>query len=118
MPPRPHPTLAKEVGVLIRHHRERQKLSQSDLAVRSGLSVEFIGRVERGHASASLNTLAAISSALETPVRDLFGVDTYVAAGANDAMARVVGRLASLPPADLEWADRLLVTALSRKPGR
>ena len=118
MPPRPHPELLREVGALIRHHRERRRLTQGELAAKSGLSVEFVGRVERGDAPASVSSLAELSSALGVEVRDLFGLERYAASDAGSVMARIVGQLAPLGDDDLEWVERVLLAALSRKPRR
>jgi transcriptional regulator with XRE-family HTH domain len=60
------------VGRSIRVARKAQGLSQFQLAERSGLSADFIGKVERGTTSPSLESLKAIADALRLPLRDLF----------------------------------------------
>jgi hypothetical protein len=66
--------------------------------------------------SPSFETLAAFSTVLETPVREFFGAGDYAAsAGREDALVRLISRVAGLDIADMEWVDRLVATALSRK---
>jgi transcriptional regulator with XRE-family HTH domain len=60
------------VGRNIRGARKATGLSQFQLAERSGLSTDFIGKVERGTTSPSLESLKAIADALHLPLRDLF----------------------------------------------
>jgi transcriptional regulator with XRE-family HTH domain len=60
------------VGSNIRAARKATGLSQFQLAERSGLSADFIGKVERGTTSPSLESLKAIADALHLPLRDLF----------------------------------------------
>jgi transcriptional regulator with XRE-family HTH domain len=108
--------LQQQVGDLIRHHRERAGITQSQLAELTGRSVEMIGRLERGGTSPSFETLAQLSLALTTPVRDFFGAGAFeAAAGRSDPLQRLVHTLSSLDQADLEWIERLLQVALGRK---
>jgi len=60
------------VGRNIRGARKAIGLSQFQLAERSGLSADFIGKVERGTTSPSLESLKAIAAALQLPLHDLF----------------------------------------------
>ena len=55
------------------------------LAERSELSADFIGKVERGAASPSLESLKAIATALQLPLRDLFAGEPEVSP-AQDAV--------------------------------
>lgn len=100
---------------MVRYHRERSRMTQAQLAEKAGRSFEMVGRIERGDAAPSLETLAALSEALEVPVREFFGVGDYAARLDGDPLAAVVGRLVALDPADLRWAEELLKVALSRK---
>ena len=53
-----------EIGQKIRNQRIDHGLSQEALAERVNLSVSFIGHIERGTKSMSINTLLAISKSL------------------------------------------------------
>lgn len=62
----------KLLGLRIREVRKAKGLSQSELAERASLSLNFIGLVERGMTSPSLTTLSRIARSLGVPVADLF----------------------------------------------
>ena len=109
-------SLQQQVGDLVRRHRERAGLTQSQVAERTGRSVEMIGRIERGGAAPSFETLQQLSAALDTPVRDFFGLGEFQAAkGRSDALQKLIHRLSGLDEAEVEWADRLVTVGLSRK---
>lgn len=109
-------TLKRQVGVMVRHHRERVGLTQSELADRADKSLETIGRIERGAVAPSFETLADFSRVLDVPVREFFGAGSYAAAaGRSDALVRLVDRVSGLDNDDLDWVDRLVTTALARK---
>lgn len=111
--------LRREVGNLIRHHREMAGLTQAELAGRVERSVQLIGRMERGQAAPGFETLEAMSTALNVPVRDFFGAGTYeVGRDATDPLVKLIDRLSGLDPTDLVWIDRLVSHALSRRPPR
>lgn len=111
--------LRREVGNLIRHHREMAGLTQAELAARVERSVQLIGRMERGQAAPGFETLEAMSTALNVPVRDFFGAGTYeVGRAATDPLVKLIDRLSGLDPTDLVWIDRLVSHALSRRPPR
>lgn len=52
------------VGERLRHLRERQALSQAELARRAGTSASQVNAVERGNRAPTVGTLAAFASAL------------------------------------------------------
>lgn len=52
------------MGRQIRKERQRQQLTQAELAERVDVSTSFIGHVERGSRKASLETVVKISEAL------------------------------------------------------
>ena len=109
-------SLRQQVGQLVRHHRVRCGLTQAELAERTKRSLEMINRIERGVTAPGFDTLQALSVALETPVREFFGAGNYVAnAGHDDPLVRLINRVAGLDAEDLDWADKLIATALNRK---
>lgn len=111
--------LRQQVGHLIKHHREGAGLTQAELAERINRSVNLVGRIERGDAAPSFETLEALSEALNTPVREFFGAgDFHVGGRQRDGLARLLGRAAALDRTDLEWLDKLVSVALSRRPPR
>jgi transcriptional regulator with XRE-family HTH domain len=64
----------KFLGQRLRALRKQRLLSQERLGHRSGLSGKFIGEVERGEKSISIDSLYRVSVALEVPLRDLTDV--------------------------------------------
>ena len=66
--------MRKFLGQRLRALRKQRALSQERLGERSGLSGKFIGEVERGEKSISIDSLYRVSVALEIPLRDLTDV--------------------------------------------
>src|SRR3989442_873442 len=64
----------KFLGQRLRALRKQRALSQERLGERSNLSGKFIGEVERGEKSISLDSLYHVATALEVPLRDLTDV--------------------------------------------
>ena len=65
------PKHRRVVGEAIRAYRKRAGLSQEELAERAELHPNYIGEVERGKYSISLDPLLRIAKALGVRVRDL-----------------------------------------------
>ena len=70
MKKRPDPV--RLLGLRIREVRRQAGLTQSDLAEKASLSLNFIGTVERGRNVPSLLTLFRIARSLGVAVSDLF----------------------------------------------
>lgn len=107
--------LTREAGALIRAAREAKGLTQNEVAERTGKSLQMIGRIERGAAAPSFETLEALSSVLEVPVAAFFKAGAYEAGIARETLARIMDRLSKLDADDLEWADEMLRVAMRRK---
>jgi len=87
----------KFLGQRLRALRKQHGLSQEKLGERSGLSGKFIGEVERGEKSISIDSLYRVSVALEVPLRDLTDVradkeKTVPSEEAEKIFALVTGR--------------------------
>lgn len=109
-------SLREQVGGLIRHHRDRVGLNQTELAERVGMVQETISRMERGAYAPSFDTLVDLARVLEVDVRDFFEIGDFAAReGRDDPLARLVGKLSELQSDDVEWIDRVVSAALSRK---
>jgi len=65
------PHVRKFLGQRLRELRKQRGLSQERLGGRSVLSGKFIGEVERGAKSISIDSLYRVSRALEVPLRHL-----------------------------------------------
>lgn len=62
MPGKPDDLAA--LGAALRHYRDRARITQEELAERSGLHVTYIGGAERGERNLSYRSLARILEAL------------------------------------------------------
>lgn len=86
----------KILGQRLRALRKQRGLSQERLGERAGLSGKFIGEVERGEKSISMDSLYRVSVALEVLLRDLTDVrDKHTPIPSEDAeriFALVSGR--------------------------
>lgn len=91
-------------------------LTQSELAEKLDKSLQTISGIERGKTAPSFDTLSDLAVVLGVPVRDLFGVGDFSAeAGRNDPLVRLINRVAGLSIDDLEWLDRIVAAALTRR---
>lgn len=61
-----------QVGAALKECRARQRLTQEQLAERSGLSYKFIGEIERGRGNPTIATVARLADALGINIATLF----------------------------------------------
>lgn len=54
----------KDMGVRIKQRRVELNLTQEELADRAGMSISFIGHIERGEKTASLDSMVELCKAL------------------------------------------------------
>jgi len=66
----------RKLGQRIRNIREERKLTQQQLADRSGLHRTFIGAVERGERNLSVLNLRIVSKSLRVPISELMASGT------------------------------------------
>ena len=59
-------------GKHLRKLRKERKLSQEELAQRAGCNISFIGSIERGQKTPTLQTIAKIADGLEIHITKLF----------------------------------------------
>jgi transcriptional regulator with XRE-family HTH domain len=57
--------LQRQFGSTVRTERVARQLPQQDLAFNAGLSLTYIGEIERGQRMVSLDTLQRVATALE-----------------------------------------------------
>ena len=55
----------KKLGVRVRQQRVLNRLTQEQLAEKTGVSSSFIGHIERGEKKASMETVVALCNAME-----------------------------------------------------
>ena len=97
-------TLATTIGKSARAARAALGLSQADVAERLGLSLEFVGRIERGAALPSVPTLVSLAEVL--------GVSSDVLLGLGSE--RVTHTHRSAPTVEQSRIRRLLDRRLNR----
>jgi transcriptional regulator with XRE-family HTH domain len=59
-------------GRKLKYLRKKIDLTQEQLAEKTGLSVDFVGMIERGERAPSFETLETLAKVLKTKVSDLF----------------------------------------------
>lgn len=65
-------SVSKHVGQTIRSLRKAQGLTQEKLAEKAGLHRTYIGALERGEKSPTVETLARVARALNSTMSDFF----------------------------------------------
>ena len=75
MSDRKQPRLRAALAARLRALRKAKKLSQERLGFASRMSGKFIGEVERGEKSISLDSLARVARALGVPLHELVNVE-------------------------------------------
>ena len=107
----------KFLGTRLRALRKQRHLSQERLGNRSMLSGKFIGEVERGEKSISIDSLYRVSVALEVPLRELTDVRTGKADAAPSEEAEKIFALvmSRRRPEDIRKAYDVL-QAMFRQP--
>jgi transcriptional regulator with XRE-family HTH domain len=56
--------LQRQFGSLLRSQRQAAALTQQEVAFRAGLSLTYVGEIERGERMVSLDTIVRLSDAL------------------------------------------------------
>ena len=62
----------KSIGLKIKHLREQHGLTQEKLAEISGLSLDYIGKIEVNINKPGLKSLIKISNALNVHIKEIF----------------------------------------------
>ena len=70
----------KSIGLKIAYYRKKKGYTQADLAQQIGMSVSYLGQIERGNRgkSFSLETLYQIADALGVEINTLINCDNEV----------------------------------------
>lgn len=97
-------------GAQVRHHRKASGLTQEELAGRVDLSIETIGKIERGVAAPSFDTVERIAAALSLPPLALFGVGAQASPAGDRGrlLARINSTLAGMNDDQLARTARML----------
>ena len=104
--------LQKGFGDRVRKLRAVRGLTQAELADRTGISVEWVRRIERGAAGPSFETIEALGGALAVEVSVPLGLPTD-----SSTEQQLVAQLKQLDQAEQKWLLGL-VAELVKRPGR
>ena len=61
----------KQVGKCIREEREKQNLTQTELAESVGKDRQYLYKIESGKVTPNISTIAILAEALEIPMSEL-----------------------------------------------
>lgn len=100
----------ESIGNNIRAYRIRRHLRQEDLAEKTGLSVTYIGMVERGEKLPAMETFIKILNALEVSA-DIILADV-LKVGYEVKGSLITEQLASLSPSDREKVYDVIATLI------
>lgn len=64
-------------GKKIKSIRRARDITQEKLADLSGLSLQYIGEIERGRRNPSLTSIQQLSKALDIPMAELFNLEEF-----------------------------------------
>lgn len=78
------------IGMRIKHLRRTKKMSQENLAEKSGISFKYVSSIERGKENPTLDTFIKMSLALDTEISELFN---YTGSKTPRELKRVVAEL-------------------------
>src|SRR6202035_4923999 len=93
----------------LRQCRRARRLTQAQLAEATDLSLEMIGRLERGLTAPSFDTIAALLKALHVAPVELFGGEPSAITGERrEVLDRIKQMLASSSDRELRRAERVL----------
>ena len=111
------PHVRKFLGQRLREMRKQHGLSQERLGDKSSLSGKFIGEVERGEKSISIDSLYKVSVALQIPLAQLTDVRAGRRATAPSPEAQKIFALVSSrrrPAAEVRRAYEMLRRVLGK----
>ena len=100
--------LAREVGVKIKYLRQKRGLSQEALALSCDMNPAFLGHVERGMRSPTLNTLQRICDGLGITLTELLLTEPDADADNAAAIQHVTDRMRRLSPAQADHVAELV----------
>ena len=107
-------SLTQTFGANVRHYRKARGLSQEEFADAAELSVAMMGKIERGEAAPSFDSVEKIGAALDVPEAILFsaGTMTVPTGERGRLLQRINIQLSKLNNNELSRATKML-TALT-----
>jgi len=100
-------------GTSLRQCRRARRLTQAQLAEATDLSLEMIGRLERGLTAPSFDTIAALIEVLRVGPAEVFGAEPSAITGERRKILDSINKLlASASDENLRRAERVLAALL------
>lgn len=109
--------LERLLGANLRRLRRAQGMTQVQLAVAIGRSIDLISRMERGEAAPSFGTLEMLCHALNIPAAALFGGE-LPPRPSEPARAELERITSAMSNRELAWTADLIKAALARPPSK
>jgi transcriptional regulator with XRE-family HTH domain len=109
--------LKQRFGMLVKAHRQRQGMTQADLATAAGMSDTMISRIELGASGARFPNIQHIANALGVDPAELFIVDRPPGGETSTAKINLAAMLAGLSEEDTVWIASLVDAALQKRRG-
>jgi transcriptional regulator with XRE-family HTH domain len=100
--------LKRRIAVSLKAVRKARRLTQADLAERTGRSVDAISNIEREKGLPSVETLEALAKALDIPIVEFFNRSP----GTRRESSARLALLARLNALGRDFTDRELETAV------
>ncbi len=103
------------LGTRLRAVRKEAGLSQEKLGAAADLSGKFIGEVERGEKSISVDSLVRVAEALELTIAELLeGVSPGRRRAADPEVERTIAVIRRLAPAKARTVRRIVAAAVGQ----
>ena len=108
--------LKQEFGINVRQHRRAISMTQERLAELVDVSIETIGKIERGVAAPSFDTVEKIASALGLPAPALFGAGDHrhPKGERGKLIARINGTLGDMNDEQMARVAKMLEAFIGR----
>ncbi|HEC90918.1 MAG TPA: helix-turn-helix domain-containing protein [Alphaproteobacteria bacterium] len=109
--------IKREFGRRLREYRLDKGMTQARLAEKGGLSLDMIGRLERGQAAPSFKTIGKLCEILAVPPEALFGGRSRYEISPSEQDVRlqeICDMLTELNATDLRWIESIIRTVLRR----
>lgn len=106
--------LQNNVGTKVRTFRKQMGITIEELAHRAGVSISFIGQIERGHKVASLNTMNKIANALDVDLTDIIVKETDEEANRDRILMKIEKLVRDLDQYERKWIYHILKSVLTK----
>lgn len=110
-------SIRRIIGSQVRHHRTDRNWTQNQLAEKADLSLDMIGRLERGTASPSLDSLIRLAGVLGVSPVVLLGGSPLDGQGEMEReqkLQKILVTLGEVETSDLDWIEGVLHSVIRR----